>query len=117
MPSMVARTRRFPVVAEDCGYETPCWIWQGAVSTAGYGTRGKPGFLPVKLVQTHKEMFELAFGEIPGGEILHHLCEQKRCCNPNHMATMTRAEHVRLHEIWRHSPMCQPGPRLGRSPA
>ena len=90
--------RSFPVVAEDRGYETPCWIWQAAVNTAGYGTRGKPCANPVKLEQTHRAAYEFAFGPLDPELILHHLCEQKRCMNPSHMVPISRARHIRLHK-------------------
>ena len=90
--------RSFPVVAQDCGFESPCWIWQAAVNTAGYGTRGKPGAQPVKLEQTHRAMYEFAFGPLDPDLVLHHFCEQKRCMNPSHMAPISRARHIRLHK-------------------
>src|SRR5688500_15244750 len=54
-----------------------CWEWQGAISTAGYGSyRG--GYV-------HRIMCERFNGPIPAGYQVDHLCRNTRCVNPAHL--------------------------------
>lgn len=71
-----------------------CWPWLGAVDDMGYGYVGDRG---IKL-RAHRIAYEVAFGKIPEGTVVHHRCENKLCANPAHLETVTRAEHVRLHK-------------------
>ncbi len=71
---------------------TGCWNWRRRYKN-GYGTiqiRGKP-FL------THRLNYQLNFGPI-GDEIeLHHLCENKACCNPAHLEPLSHIQHSYTH--------------------
>lgn len=77
--------------AEDRGYETPCWIWQGPINVHGYGrvTLGE------RRLMAHRCMYEMAKGPIPKGLDIDHLCRVRACVNPDHMEPVTRAENVR----------------------
>lgn len=77
----------------DMGYETPCWIWTGAISADhGYGhTRiGRPR----RQVGAHRALYEAHIGPIPEGMQLDHLCRVRLCVNPAHMEPVTRSENV-----------------------
>lgn len=67
---------------EDRGYRTPCWIWQGEVNGGGYGRTaffGRRDF-------AHRVMLQHALGiVIPAGMHTDHLCEVRRCVNPDHL--------------------------------
>jgi hypothetical protein len=76
-------------IVQDCGYETPCWIWQGA-QIRGYGRAGRAGL-------AHRVYFEKEHGPLPSGTQLHHLCEQRLCVNPAHLAPLVQSEHRRRH--------------------
>jgi hypothetical protein len=90
-------TRRYLV--EDCGYETACWMWQGPTSQ-GYARVGIDGSR--KLV--HRLEWEKRHGAVPDGMQLHHLCEIKRCVNPDHLQLMTAAEHTRIGPLTKLTP-------------
>lgn len=61
-----------------------CWEWQGKINLSGYGQIGKRGE-PKKQVITHRISYEIFKGEIPKGLIICHSCDNKICCNPDHL--------------------------------
>lgn len=67
-----------------------CWIWQGALTTWGYGTiryKGRP-------CQAHRVAYELLVGPIPDGMQLDHICRVRACVNPAHLEPVTNRENV-----------------------
>jgi hypothetical protein len=67
-----------------------CWPWTGSLDHYGYGTITIEG----KRHKAHRLAFLLIRGTLPDGKELHHTCENKRCCNPNHLVPLTRREHI-----------------------
>ena len=65
-------------------------LWEGHVDEQGYGVRKVRG----KRQRVHRLMWQKYRGEIESGKELHHLCGNKRCCNPEHLELVTRKEHV-----------------------
>lgn len=45
----------------------------------------------------HRQAWEDAYGAIPEGLVVHHLCENQACVQLDHLSLMTRAQHARLH--------------------
>src|SRR3990167_3191143 len=80
-----------PYLEQDCGYETPCWVWQRSNDGHGYGAavRGK------KVVKAHRYYWEEANGTVPEGLQLDHLCRVRMCVNPDHLEPVTHAENGR----------------------
>lgn len=78
-------------VIEDRGHDTPCWIWTGAVTSAGYGTLRVDG----RLTLAHRHSYELHIGPIPDRHTIDHLCRQTRCVNPAHLDAVTQRVNVR----------------------
>jgi hypothetical protein len=39
---------------------------------------------------------------VPAGSVIHHVCENRRCINPEHLQVLTHAEHQRLHNTKTH---------------
>lgn len=76
--------------------ESECWPWLGAVSSAGYGQfKPRGDFNPV--VSAHVIAFELMTGEqVQAGVDIHHVCTNRRCCNPRHMQLLGHGVHGRL---------------------
>lgn len=67
-----------------------CWIWQGEISTKGYGR----GWYLNHRYQAHRLIYWL-IGDKPFKidnlkTELDHLCENKSCVNPNHMDIVNR---------------------------
>lgn len=79
---------------EDCGYETPCWVWQLKTSADGYAMvsagMGRP-------VPAHHFYYEQRFGPLPPGTNMHHKCENPPCVNPDHLQPLSRGEHTSYH--------------------
>lgn len=73
--------------------ENNCHNWTGATNYGGYGVVWDG----TKTQKAHRLAYLVLVGDIPEGADLHHLCENKKCINPDHVELLTRSEHVRLH--------------------
>lgn len=60
---------------------SPCWEWQGSRLPTGYGRISVNGVH----TYTHRVAWEELRGPIPEGHFIDHLCENKPCCNPDHL--------------------------------
>lgn len=77
-----------------------CLLWTGS----GCGRGGAYGSIRVgsrtdgsrKMVQTHRLAYELSHGPIPDGLQVMHLCNNKRCCNPDHLVAGTNSENTQM---------------------
>ena len=78
-------------VEEDHGHTTPCWIWQRANHTAGYGAARHNGESTV----AHRVYYERIVGPVPEGMELDHLCRVRRCVNPDHLEPVPHSENMR----------------------
>jgi hypothetical protein len=70
-----------------------CWLWQGSVTTRGYGQCG----YKKRVLKAHRLIYEILVGPIPKGLELDHLCRIKRCVNPDHLEPVTKRENLRRH--------------------
>ena len=73
-------------VEQDCGYTTPCFVWQPYKDPNGYGEYHLDG----KKVGAHRWMYEQRFGPIPEGLVIDHLCRNPSCVNPDHLEPVTQ---------------------------
>lgn len=83
---------------EKIEYVGDCWIWRGYVSERGYGHfswRVGQGRYRTRLV--HRVAYLLYVGEILEGHEVHHTCENKTCCNPEHLISKEHGAHMREH--------------------
>lgn len=69
---------------------TDCWQWTGPTSGSkgrghGYGRMSLDG----QTVAVHIVMWVCHHGFLPGKRQLDHLCENRKCCNPEHLDNVT----------------------------
>jgi hypothetical protein len=88
---------------EDCGYESPCWVWILAIDRDGYA-RVTVNRKPSRAARVY---YEQAKGPIPEGLVVDHLCRVRSCVNPEHLEAVTHAVNVQRgaagpREICRH---------------
>ena len=70
-----------------------CWVWTAA-RTNGYGVAHVSG----KSRRAHRVAYGDAYGPIPEGLVIDHLCENKACVRPSHLEAVTQGENVRRAE-------------------
>lgn len=77
-----------------------CWPWIAAVGANGYGHVRWDG----STQEAHRVVYELLVGPIPDGATIDHTCHNgsgcsgrcphRRCCNPAHLAPVSRGANV-----------------------
>lgn len=63
----------------------PCWIWQAARKSKGYGRFSYGG----RVRQAHAAAYEMAHGPVPSGFQLDHLCRTPACVRVAHLEAVT----------------------------
>lgn len=59
---------------------TGCWNWNRGFSGSGYGLI----YADIVNVVAHRHYYQVLVGPIPKGMVVHHVCGNKTCVNPEH---------------------------------
>lgn len=72
-----------------------CWPWPGCRWPEGYGQTWDGA----RVVRTHRFAWEIATGRtIPEGMQINHHCDNRPCCNPDHLYLGTHDDNMR--DMW-----------------
>lgn len=66
-----------------------CWIWNGSLNRKGYGLGGGS--------TAQRAIYQCLFGQLPRNVVLHHLCSNRACVNPDHLQPLTYRDHRNIH--------------------
>jgi hypothetical protein len=81
-----------------------CWPWKAGVGGHGYGLIGLGGAKGGKEA-AHRVAWKLRNGPIPRegmgyhGGVIRHKCNNRRCCNPDHLELGTQGQNV--SDMWK----------------
>ncbi len=82
--------------------ENGCWLWTGSTNRpgpSGYPRLNVYACGTRKTTAAHRLMAELVAEQpIPEDHEVDHLCNVRRCINPDHLEVVTRAENLRRRD-------------------
>lgn len=68
-----------------------CWNWKHYLNSDGYGQFWTGN----TFVPPHRYVWELTRKcKVPEGKIIMHLCDNRACCNPNHLICGTQLDNM-----------------------
>lgn len=70
--------------------DTPCWVWDYAGNSSGYGHVS----VDYRTVLTHRLMYAARVGPIGEDLEVDHVCQVRRCCNPAHLEPVSHEENM-----------------------
>ena len=73
---------------------TPCWIWTGEINRNGYGRMrldGQRYMTHIFSYKAHGKPFKIGRKH---KYVIDHLCENRACCNPDHLQQVTETVNL-----------------------
>lgn len=67
-----------------------CWLWDASLNNYGYGQF----FFDGKARKAHRLSYEWAYGPIPEGLEIDHLCKVRHCVRPEHLEAVSHQTNL-----------------------
>jgi len=66
-------------------HPSKCWEWQGSCGSPGYGNWYCSLYGLPKAGTAHRRSYMLFNGPVASDAVICHKCNNRRCCNPDHL--------------------------------